>query len=78
MLEGIIAGVVIICFLLFATKVVGALFQAEIEELRAKDKRYWFRRYRYHSNKAKKAYNKYQSLKRDGGDNIKSRRRKHE
>lgn len=62
-------------FLIFAVLVIQVLFEAEMDELRRKDKRYYYKKYLYHNKQAKRAYKKYLSLKRDGGDSIKSRRR---
>lgn len=69
---GAIAG-----FLFFAVLVVHVLFEAERDELRTKDKRYYYKKYLYHNSEAKKALRKYKKLTRkgrDGGDSIKSRR----
>ena len=74
-MELIIAGGVILGFSIFVVFTIRILFESEMEELRAKDKRYYYRKYIHHKRKANKAYKKYQSLKRDGGDNVKSRRR---
>lgn len=78
MLEVFIAIVVVIGFFIFAATVIGVLFKLEIEELKQKDRRYYYKQYLYHTKEAKRAYKKYQSLSRDGGDSIKSRRRNYE
>lgn len=77
MLEVLVAGSAITGFLIFAVLSLKLLFEAEIDELRSKDKRYYYKKYLYHKSEAKKAlkkYNKLKSQERDGGDNIKSRR----
>ena len=66
----------IIGFFIFAVLVIQVVFNAEIDELRRKDKRYYYRKYLYHKKQAKRAYKKYLTLNnRGGGDNVKSRRR---
>ena len=65
----------VIFFLVYAVAVIAWLFKPESDDATDKDKRFYFRQYLYHKKKAAKAYKKYLSLKRDGGDNIKSRRR---
>ena len=65
----------IIGFFIFAVLVIQVVFNAEIDELRRKDKRYYYRKYLYHRKQAKRAYKKYLTLNRGGGDNVKSRRR---
>ena len=55
---GAIAG-----FLFFAVLVIHVLFEAERDELRVKDKRYYYKKYLYHKKEAKKAYKKLKSLK---------------
>jgi hypothetical protein len=53
-------------FLFFAVLVIHVLFEAERDELRSKDKRYYYKKYLYHNKQAKKAYKKYQSLNKQG------------
>ena len=77
-MEVLVALGAIIGFLIFAVLVLHILFEAELDELHTKDKRYYYKKYLYHSKEAKRAYKKYKSLTRDGGDSIKSRRRNYE
>ena len=75
-MELVVALGAIVGFFIFAVLVIQVVFDAEIDELRKKDKRYYYRKYLYHKKQAKKAYKKYVSLnRRDGGDSIKSRNR---
>jgi len=65
-MEIVVAGGAIVGFLFFAVLSVNFLFEAERDELRSKDKRYYYKKYLYHSKQAKKAYKKYQSLNKQG------------
>lgn len=74
-MELVVALGAVIGFFIFAVLVIQVVFNAEIDELRRKDKRYYYHKYLYHKKEARKAYKKYITLKnRDGGDSIKSRR----
>lgn len=62
-MEIIIVGGVIFVFSIFVVFTIRLLFESEMEELRAKDKRYYYKKYLYHKKEAKKAYKKYSKLK---------------
>ncbi len=61
-MEIVIASGATIAFFIFAILTVKVLFEAEKEELKTKDKRYYYKKYLYYKKQAKKAYKKYKSL----------------
>lgn len=63
-MEIVVALGAVIGFFIFAVFVIQVLFDAEIDELRRKDKRYYYKKYLYHKKEAKKAYKKYKKGKR--------------
>jgi hypothetical protein len=62
MLETFLVFVALLGFLVFAGLTILLFFNAEREELKTKDKRYYYKLYIYHLKEAKKALKKYESL----------------